>query len=153
MGRKDVEGLERESITIKLGREYVVYALPIRDSKAWREKFVATVKPLLDGLGQASQVEFNSAADLIKLMPLLETLLTAGVDRIIELLFAYSPELAAARATIEAEASDKEAIQAFKEVLALADPFGLLASFSGSPNGLVNGETLKRSRGRSGERT
>lgn len=84
------------------------------------------------------QTQFTEVADLIEGLPSTELTPTAvgdlirqitakvggSVDMLAELVFAYSPELAADRETIEEEAYDSEIMAAFTAVLKLAYPFG-----------------------------
>lgn len=84
------------------------------------------------------QTQFTEVADLIEGLPsteltpeaiggLLNQIVTkvgGSVDMLAELVFAYSPELAADRETIEEEAYDSEIMAAFTAVLKLAYPFG-----------------------------
>ena len=63
--------------------------------------------------------------------------LIGSMDLLLDLLFAYSPELAEDRERIEEEAYDEEALAAFTEVLKLAYPFGELLA-------MVNGRTASK---------
>jgi len=117
------------------GRDYIVEALPIRPAREWRE--------LLEGRMGAALAAFRATADLATrkyddpdalLRDLTNELVThfggalsvivRSVDTIADLLFAYSPALAADRERIEVEGHDEELVEAFAQVLALAYPFG-----------------------------
>jgi hypothetical protein len=87
---------------------------------------------------QAFQAEFTDVANLIEGLPhtdltpealggLLHQIIGkvgGSVDLLAELVFDYSPELAADREAIEEEAYDSEVMAAFTAVLKLAYPFG-----------------------------
>lgn len=97
---------------------------------------------------QAFQAEFTDVANLIEGLPRTEMTPEAlggllhqivgkvggSVDILAELVFDYSPELAADRETIEEEAYDSEIMAAFTAVLKLAYPFGSVLE---TMNGLV----------------
>ncbi|MBK8987386.1 MAG: hypothetical protein IPM39_15135 [Chloroflexi bacterium] len=97
---------------------------------------------------QRFQAEFSDVAALIEGLPRTEMTPEAlggllhqiigkvggSVDILAELVFDYSPELAADRETIEEEAYDSEIMAAFTAVLKLAYPFGSVLE---TMNGLV----------------
>lgn len=116
------------------GQSYTVKALPIRQSKAWRKQLEGPFRELSTALESAGSVELTSGGDIARLVRSFSGTLIGSIDLLLDLLFAYSPALAADRERIEAEAFDEEALAAFAEVLKLAYPFGQLLA-------LVNGRT------------
>lgn len=120
--------IEIEKITVKLGeREFEIQQAGFLRAKPWKKRLLEEIKPLFELLSGAPNLEFNSPSDLLKLLPMAESLLVEGVEIIFEMLIAYSAELEAERAYIEAHATDKQIVSAFQEVVLLADPFGLIA--------------------------
>lgn len=124
-----------KSATVTLGgQSYEIRALPIRQSKAWRAKLEGPFSELSNALEGAGSIELSSGGDIARLVRTLSGTLIGSIDTLLDLLFAYSPELAADRDRIEDNAYDEEALDAFTEVLKLAYPFGQLLA-------LVNGRT------------
>ena len=101
----------------------------------------------------AFQAMFTEVAALIEALPATEltpeaigslvrqitTKVGGSVDEMAELVFAYSPELNAARETIEEEAYDSEIMAAFTAVLKLAYPFGSLVQMVSGLSSLGQG--------------
>jgi len=77
---------------------------------------------LLTGHYPYGEIELSNGNDLAELVQVLRHTLIGSIDMLQDLLFAYSPVLAADRERIEAEAFDEEALAAFVEVLKLAYP-------------------------------
>lgn len=119
------------------GQTYTIKALPIRQSKAWRAQLEGPFGELSTALEGAGAVDITSGGDIARLVRTFSGTLIGSIDILLDLLFAYSPELAADRERIEAEAYDEEALAAFAEVLKLAYPFGELLA-------LVNGRKASR---------
>jgi hypothetical protein len=116
-----------KEITVTLGsKPYTVIALPIAASKAWREALAGPFGEIADALTQANTVEVHRFADIAVLVRQMSGVLLGSVDKMLDLLFSYSPALAAERQWIEENAYDEEALHAFAEVLKLAFPFGVL---------------------------
>jgi len=131
--------MEIETITVQLGdRQFEVKAAPHGRSKVWRRRMMAEIKPLLDQVTGIQGIEFETPEDLLKLLPLAETVLVNGIDAIAELLISYSTDLEAERDWIEANASDKQIMEAFKAVLSIADPFGLVAKLIGRQESMTS---------------
>lgn len=119
--------IEIESTTFRLGnREYTVQTAGFIRSKPWKKRLVEEIKPLFERLHDAPNMEFDTAADLFKLFPLVEDLFIDGLETVFDLLIAYSPALEADKEYIEAHATDKQILRAFQEVVVLADPFGMV---------------------------
>lgn len=125
-----------ESIEVVLGeKEYTVQALPYVASRQWRESLLETAKPMILQFAELSDVEIGSADDLVKLLPVAESILLDGLDQIVELLKAYGPVFADDIEYILHNATDKQIFQAFKQVLGLADFLGLMRINLKNPNG------------------
>ena len=124
--------MDVEKRTVKLGdREFVLQTPCIKDAKMWKARFLNEIKPLFDQIGELPDLKFDTPEDVLKLWPLAENLLLAGVDQVIELLFAFSAELQREREWIESHATERQAVEAFRAALELADPFGLTDLFGG----------------------
>lgn len=116
------------------GQTYTITQLPMRANKEWRDQLAQPVIDLLALLETNQELEIGSVADLVQIVNLGKNLLLGSMDLLLNALFAYSPELQADRARIEAEAYDDEAIAALAEVVRLAYPLGMaLAALRGSP--------------------
>lgn len=114
------------------GREYVIAALPIAKSKAWREALAGPFGLLADTLLRANEVEVDQFSDIASIVKNMSGVLLGSVDLMLDLLFTYAPELEKDREWIGDNAYDEEALGAFAEVLKLAFPFGvLLATVTG----------------------
>jgi hypothetical protein len=115
------------SVTIQLGeRAFTVREAPYARAVAWKAQLLVEARPLFAQVQSAQGLQFDSAADLGQLLPILETVLTGAMGTILELLLAYDPQLAAERDYIEEFATEHQILAGFNEVLRLADPFGLL---------------------------
>lgn len=119
-------------ITVKLaGKEYQVDPLPRRAAKAFRQRIteqiggVSQALRLADGAGGVELTNLGSIADIVDSVG---GLLAGSIDLVADLLFDFSPELAADRERIETEGYDDEIIAAFLEVLKLLYPFGEMTS-------------------------
>lgn len=73
---------------------------------------------------------FEKPEDLFKLFPLAESIFIQGIEAIYELLIAYSPVLAEEKDYIAENATDRQIVAAFREVVTLADPFGVVAGLN-----------------------
>ncbi len=115
-------------------KSYTLTQKPIKEAKRWREALRKPFGELAATLEGAGNMELTNGADLAGLVQSLSGTLLGSVDILLDLLFSYSPELAADRARIEESAYDDEALGAFTEVLKLVYPFGeLLALVNGQP--------------------
>jgi hypothetical protein len=120
-----------ESATLVLGeREFVVQTAGFMRSKPWKKRLFEEIKPLFEKVSDAPNMEFNSAADLLKLLPLAEELFTDGLDLVFDMLVSYSPVLEDEREYIGNYATDKQILAAFQGVVVLADPFGVVATLT-----------------------
>lgn len=118
-----------QQITVTLGeRQYVIDKLPIRQSKLWRQSLAEPFGEISQTLESASIVEVDQFGDIASLVRRASGVLLGSVDKMLDLLFAYSATLAADREYIEENAYDDEALAAFVEVLKLAYPLEQLMS-------------------------
>jgi hypothetical protein len=123
--------VEIESTTFRLGeRDYTVKQAGFLRSKPWKKRLFDEIKPLFERLSGASEIQFESAADLFQLLPLAEDLFVDGIETIYSLLIAYSADLEADQEYIEAHATDKQILAGFQEVVKLSDPFGVVSMMS-----------------------
>lgn len=123
--------IEIESVIVKLGEnEYTIQQAGFIRSKPWKKRLIDDIKPLFEQINGIGEIQFNTPSDLLKLLPVAESLFLDGIETILELLIAYSPQLEAERAYIEAHATDKQIFAAFQEVLRLADFFGVTGQLS-----------------------
>jgi len=120
--------------TIIIGEKtYVVREAKRKANAKWRQRFQAEftdVAALIEGLPKTDL----TAQALGGLLHQIIAKVGGSVDTLAELVFAYSPELAADRETIEEEAYDSEIMAAFTAVMKLAYPFGSVIQ---TVNGLV----------------
>ena len=119
-----------KSETISLGgKHYEINELPRRANAQWRQQFQVLIASVTN-LVEASQVDISNSADLVAVVGQVRDVLMQAPDQLIELLFAYSPALAADRERIEAEVYESEILSVFVEVLKLAFPFGEILSWA-----------------------
>ena len=129
-----------KSITVTLGdQSYMVNELPTRKNAEWRRDMAVRLRPVAQVLEQLPNMNLpTSTADLaggqVSLISLTEALrpvgnlLLNGMDDMIALIMAYSPQIAADRERIENEAYDSEILGAFTAILGLAYPFGSIVT-------------------------
>lgn len=119
--------IEVEEITVRLGeQDYTIKEASHMRSMPWRKRLLEEIKPLFQQIEGAADLEFSTPADLIQLMPLIENILGDGLETVFEMLITYSPVLTDAREAIADSATDKQILAAFREVVRLADPFGMI---------------------------
>lgn len=118
--------VEIDSVIVKLGeKEYTITQAGFLKSKPWKKRLFEEVKPMFEGVNGASDIEINSPADLLKLLPMAEKLFVESTETLLDLLVAYAPTVEADKEYIEAHATDKQILAAFQEVVKLADFLGL----------------------------
>ena len=118
--------VEIDSVIVKLGaKEYTITQAGFLKSKPWKKRLLEEVKPMFEDVNGASDIEINSPADLLKLLPMAEKLFVESTETLLDLLVAYAPTVEADREYIEAHATDKQILAAFQEVVKLADFLGL----------------------------
>lgn len=125
-------------------RTYTVKKLPMKGNKRWRKKLEGPFADLAGILGNMDDLELMSdvtqvdakTGEKVKtgttvnftsisgVVGSFSRVLLGSIDLLMDLLFEYSPELAADREYIEENAFDEEALAALVGVLKLAYPFG-----------------------------
>ncbi len=125
--------------TITLGEKtFLITELPARRQAAWRRELETKLEPVLGIIEQAGAgLELRSNDDIFRLANSVGRLLVSAPDLLIDLLFAYAPNLSAEKETILDTAYDSELIAAFSAVLAMAYPFGSVAKLVSLANGLT----------------
>lgn len=119
--------IEIETINVRLGeRDFVIKTAGFLRSKPWKKRLLTEVKPLFEQIGGIQDFKFESPGDLLNLIPVLEDLFIDSIEVLLDLLIAYSDDVEAERAYIEAHATDKQILFAFQGVVKLADPFGVV---------------------------
>ena len=120
--------IEIETFEARLGeRDYTIKTAGFIRSKPWKQKLIEEIKPLFEQIAGVQALKFNNPGDLLKLIPVMETIFLNSIEKVYELLLEYSPELEADREYIEAHATDKQILVAFQGAVKLADPFGVIA--------------------------
>ncbi len=123
--------MDIRTVEVTLGeRQFIVTEAGWKKATAWKRGLIEDVKPLYEQVAGAADITFENAEDLINLWPLIQTVLVDGMDALFEHLLAYSPVLEKDRDYIEENATEAQVFAAFKEVVGLADPFGLVAQFN-----------------------
>ena len=105
---------------------YELRPLPLRQAREFRKRLLTPVNELAGMIGQIEQVEVANLQAIGEVIRSVGQAALRSIDQAAELVFAYSPEIAADRERIENEAFDEEIITAFTEVLAQLYPFGQL---------------------------
>lgn len=105
-------------------REYEIEELRSRANAEWRQRLREPFGALTARLESAGQTDVTKLGDVAQLVKETAGTLMNAPDLLAELLFAYSPVLAADQERILAESYDSELMSAFIEVLKLAYPFG-----------------------------
>lgn len=133
-------------------RQYAIEEPGVLRSRKWRSRFGETVMPLFEQFAGAQNIEFETPEDLLKLLPLVQSIVLDALDEVFDLLILYSPELEADREWLEDNATERQIIAAFMEVLQLAVPFevgniiarlnGLTNPTIGSNSPSANGDTI-----------
>lgn len=139
MEEETQEKVEVENEVKLGGRAYVLRPLAIRPAREWRAEFAGLVDTVVMLMRSAVTKKLASPDDLAGLAEDLAPKLFGMVDKLIEMMFAYSPELRADREWLEEHATDEEAMQVIIKIIMLAFPFGavapILRQFGPKPNG------------------
>lgn len=123
--------IEIRTATVTLGeKEYTIREASHLRAGPWAKRLIAEVKPLFAQVSQAQDIRFENAADLLQLWPMIEGVFTEALDKIYDLLLAYSSVLEADAAYIGDNATQRQVLAAFQEVVSLADPFGLVPTLT-----------------------
>lgn len=128
--RGAMEDILMEPITLKLaGQEYQVHPHKIADERRWLKALgdiaglvVESAGPLLADAVKGEEMNLENIDLGSVLGSAIPRVIAFGVPSAIDLMFAYSPELAADRKRIEENASLSERIDAAMEVVRLAFP-------------------------------
>lgn len=113
------------------GKTHTICELPSRKAAAWRALLQEKLGAVANLVESAPNTETGSAAAMAGLVRSIGATVIGSTDTVIELLFAYAPQLALA-GDGEADVYDSELVAAFLEVIKLAYPFGQLASLVAS---------------------
>lgn len=117
--------------TIKLaGVEHVIRELPLRKNAEWRSQAAAAFAEVTALLDETQQLEL-SAADAGNVFALLRRagdVVFRSPDTVVNLVYAYAPELAGASDDIY----ESELMEAFAACLRLAFPFGKVTRLLGT---------------------
>lgn len=133
------------TVTIKFGGEsFEIEALPIRPAREWRKRFESTFDDAFSMIGGMNDLKLETAADLGGVLLRAKSLLLGAVDRVVDLVFLYSPKLNDRRVQFEEVATDEEAVEALIAIIGLAYPFGaLVEKFRGFMSGPESRATSK----------
>ena len=129
--------MQLQTAKITLGStEYTIQAAGHRRARGWKKAFFAELyEPITENLTTLNNVDETplTLADIPRYTPLAQELLIGTIDAVCALLIGYSPVLEAAREDIEETASDAQILDAFVEVLKLANPLppGLFGGLNG----------------------
>tara|TARA_R110000868_G_scaffold27521_3_gene104318 strand:- start:541 stop:888 length:348 start_codon:yes stop_codon:yes gene_type:complete len=96
----------------------------MKKAREWRQALEQPFGALVAVLENADSIELTNLSSVAGVVQAFAGTLVGSVDILLDLLFAYAPELAKDRERIENEAYDEEALAALVEVLKLAYPFG-----------------------------
>lgn len=107
------------------GKSYTINEAKRKANAKWRQSFQVQFTEVADLIEGLPGTEMTSQA-IGQLIRQITSKIGGSVDEMAALVFAYSPELAADKETIEEEAYDSEIMAAFTAVLKLAYPFGSL---------------------------
>jgi len=127
--RTEEQKIFQEEISIILGsKEYRIRPLVIKESRKWRAKVVK----IIGNLPQYMSITTDTPD---KFGEAINVLLLTVPDKVIELVFDYSPKLKADREFIENNATDSEMSRAFNQIVEVAFP--LAKSLTGAMGNLA----------------
>ena len=114
-----------QSITVVLAEQaYILKPLPIRQARAIRAKISEPMGKAIAAIRNTPGAGLNDFQAIGELLETARMVLADSIDLCLEILFEFSPELAADRERIETLAYDDEALLAFVEVAKMLYPFG-----------------------------
>ena len=91
-----------KQVTVELGgSEYTITPLTMRKSREWRQQLDAPIARMIESFRMFQVVEVSDLNAIGQLLDNLRGVALGSVDLCAEAVFSYSPELAAARDTIE----------------------------------------------------
>lgn len=123
--------IDVKTVSVRLGdKDFEIREASFLVSKPWKTRLMKEIQPLFEKLSSAPNMTFEKPEDLFKLFPLAESIFIQGIEAIYELLIAYSPVLAEEKDYIAENATDRQIVAAFREVVTLADPFGVVAGLN-----------------------
>ena len=156
------------------GRQYPIVEKPIVVAAVWREKLrkskamaifesldvamaqlVAVGDSITDENGNLTSwanVDVSQVVGVAKILPVVVNGLASSIDEIEDMIFAYSPELAADREWIEQNAYDDEAVAVFVEVLRMAFPISAAWALVSGPRAAQTARNLPSKNGASGQK-
>jgi hypothetical protein len=117
--------MRTERITLA-GQEHVIEELPLRKNAAWRQLLNAELHDWAELMGNAQQVDATNLTGVLPILRHASDMVLQSPERIAELVFAYSAEMAAQREHIIDNAYESELVDAFMACVRLAFPFGRL---------------------------
>jgi hypothetical protein len=136
------------STKVKLaGQEYDIQSLPIMQARAWRQELRAPINVIATLINNIDLNDLTNVQNVEGLVVMVKDALMTVVDSVdifIDLLFAFSPVLAADRERIEANATDEEALAALMQIVKVAYPLGAFATFLTSGTSGQKGRTTSR---------
>lgn len=114
-------------ITLTIGeKKYTVNEQPRKKNAAWREQFQQEFLQIATFIQGMPKTDISSGEAVAHLVQQVAMQVNGAMDRMADLLLAYSPELAADHEYVEENAYDSELLEGFTAVLGLAYPFGSL---------------------------
>lgn len=117
--------MRTEHVTLA-GREYEMEELPLRKNAAWRQMLNAELQQWAELMGQTQTIELTNLADVLPVLRRGSDMVLQSPERIADLVFAYSAEIAQDRERILENAFESELVDAFSACVRLAFPFGRL---------------------------
>lgn len=155
------------------GRQYPIVEKPIGVASVWRDRLrkskamlifesldvammqlVAVGDSITDEDGKMTSwanVNVSEVIGVAKILPVVVNGLASSIDEIEDMIFAYSPELAADREWIEQNAYDDEAVSVFVEVLKICYPIMAVWGLVRGPQAAQTGRSLPSKNGVSGQ--
>ena len=110
--------------TITLGdREYTLTELPLRKARDFREHLRGIFSEIVDLMERGPKTELNDGMAVANLIRSVSDTVLNSVDTAMELVFAYSEDIAADRDYVEGNAVGSQIVDAFLAVLSLSLPF------------------------------
>jgi hypothetical protein len=120
------------TISLTLGKtNYQISKLVSKRAREWRGKMRAPLDEILAIMGGMQEFEINSVQDLVILAREIQGTILSAPDTIIDLVFSYSPQLAAQRNQIEEETYDEQFFEAFIKLVKVAFPLDQLMRYLG----------------------
>lgn len=110
--------------TITLGeKEYILREMPVRPARHFREALKAEFGSFIALVEGSPNVELNDMQAVSGLLRTLSATLLDSVDKALDLLLQYSPELAKDREYIEDNAVGSQVVDGFLAAVGLSFPF------------------------------